>query len=129
MEAEVWHISEYQQVLDDDQESCTPAEMARNIDNLLGRMHVDLLAHGNIDEAEASALAPMVSAALSEPRPLPEDELPTRHALRLPGRGEAGGEGVVIVDLEAGTEEEKNSAVQVSCWDIGGGVRGTRFTL
>ena len=114
MEAEVWHIEEYQGVLEDDK-SCTPAEMTRHVDRLLGRMHVDVLAHGNVLEGEAAALAPMISAALSEPTPLPEADLPSRHALRLPPcRGAEEGEvDAVVVDLEAGSIEENNSAVQV----------------
>lgn len=116
MEAEVWHITEYQRALEDDA-LCTPAEMSRSFDRLLRRMHVDVLAHGNVGKEEAMALAPAIAAALSNPEPLAEDQLPTRHTLRLPqggGRGEGSRGGGVVVDLEAATDEEKNSAVQVN---------------
>lgn len=111
MEAEVWHIDEYRQVLEG--EACTPAEMAGHFDKILARMRVDAMAHGNVARKEAEGLVDTIAAALGRPEPLPEAELPTRHALRLPARGEGGGNGVVVVDLEAETEEEKNSAVQV----------------
>lgn len=39
MEAEVWHIDEYRQALEDEK-NCTPFEMARHFDNILGRMRV-----------------------------------------------------------------------------------------
>lgn len=107
----MWHISEYQRALEDSA-VCSPAMMTRHFDRLLTRLHVDVMAHGNVAEEEAAALAPAIVAALSYPERLPEEELPSRHALRLPdgGRGGAGG---IVVDLEAGTEEEANSAVQV----------------
>lgn len=107
VEANVWHISEYQRVLEDDV-LCTPAAMTRQFDRLLTRMHVDILAHGNVARDEAAALAPAIAMALSNPEPLPEAELPARHALRLPDHGRA-----VVVELEAATDEEKNSAVEV----------------
>ncbi|CAM9615285.1 unnamed protein product, partial [Hapterophycus canaliculatus] len=122
MEADVWHIDEYRQALDDDA-NCTPAEMARHFDRILSKMRVDVMGHGNLGRKEAEALAPAISEALLHPQPLPESELPTRHGLRLlaagesDGGGEGGaggsGNGVVVVDLTAATEEEKNSAVQV----------------
>eukprot|EP00903_Cladosiphon_okamuranus_P005475 g5460.t1 len=111
MEAEVWHIDEYRRELEG--EACTPAEMSRYFDKILARMHVDVMAHGNVAREEAEGLVDTIAAALGRPEPLPEAELPTRHALSLPARGEGGGNGVVVVDLEAETEEEKNSAVQV----------------
>lgn len=110
MEAEVWHVREYMAALEDD--SCTPAAMTRYFDRLLTRLHVDVLAHGNVGKDEAASLAPAISSALSNPQLLPEEELPSRHALRLPLGGFDGGDGVVL-DLEAATQEEKNSAVQV----------------
>lgn len=120
MEAEVWHIDEYQQALEDDA-NCTPAEMARHFDKVLSKMRVDVMGHGNLGRKEAEALAPAISDALLHPQPLPEAELPTRHGLRLLAAGESGGagveggsgNGVVVVDLTAATAEEKNSAVQV----------------
>ena len=123
MEAEVWHIDEYRRALEDDR-ACTPAEMAGHFDKVLARMRVDVMAHGNVAREEAVGLVDTIAAALGRPEPLPEAELPTRHALSLPaaqgarGEGEesSGGNGVVLVDLEAETEEEKNSAVQVGPW-------------
>ncbi|CAM9916972.1 unnamed protein product [Scytosiphon promiscuus] len=118
MEANVWHIDEYRQALEDDA-NCTPAEMARHFDRVLSKMRVDVMGHGNLGREEAEALAPAISEALLHPQPLPESELPTRHGLRLlaagesEGGGEGSGNGVVVVDLTAATEEEKNSAVQV----------------
>lgn len=114
MEADVWHIDEYRRALEDD-EDCTPAEMARHFDKILARMRVDVMAHGNVAVEEAEGLVDTVAAALGRPEPLPEAELPTRHALKLPaaGDGEGAGSGVVVVDLQAKMEDEKNSAVQV----------------
>ncbi|CAN0057284.1 unnamed protein product [Laminaria digitata] len=90
--------------------------MVRHFDRLLQRLRVEVLAHGNIAEGEAAALGPAIASALSQPEALPETELPTRHALRMPDGGRRGGGaggGGVVIDLEAATEEEKNSAVQV----------------
>lgn len=116
MEAEVWHIDEYRQAIED-KRRCTPAGMAEHFDRVLGRMHVDVMAHGNVGREEAEGLADAIAAALGRPEPLPEAELPTRHAIKLPATGEGGGRGggsgEVVVDLEAQTEEEQNSAVQV----------------
>lgn len=118
MEADVWHIDEYRRSLEDEK-NCTPSEMAGSFDRILARMRVDVMAHGNVAREEAEGLVDTIAAALGRPEPLPEAELPTRHAIRLPaageGEGEGGGSGVVVVDLQAETEEEKNSAVQV-CW-------------
>ena len=114
----MWHIREHERALEDDL-TCSPAEMARHLDRLLQRLRVEVLAHGNIAEGEAAALGPAIASALSQPEALPEAELPTRHALRMPDGGRRGGGGGsvggggVVVDLEAATEEEKNSAVQV----------------
>lgn len=107
MEAEVWHIREYQAALLDET-VCTPAQMARHFDRLLKRLHVEVLANGNVARSEAVGLGPAISAALSEPELLPEEELPTRHALKLPAGG-----GDVVLELEAATEDENNSAVLV----------------
>lgn len=112
MEAEVWHIDEYRRALED-RESCTPAEMAGHFDKILSRMRVDVMAHGNVARQEAEGLVDSIAAALGRPEPLPESELPTRHAISLPAKGGSAGSGVVVVDLQAETEEEKNSAVQV----------------
>lgn len=89
--------------------------MVRHFDRLLQRLRVEVLAHGNIAEGEAAALGPAIASALSHPEPLSEEELPTRHALRMPdgGRRGVGERGGIVVDLEAAAEEEKNSAVQV----------------
>lgn len=128
MEAKVWHIDEYRRALEDD-EHCTPADMADHFDKILDRMRVDVMAHGNVASEEAEGLVDTVAAALGRPEPLPEAELPARHAIRLPAAGE-GGE-VVMVDLQAQTEEEKNSAVQVRYWFVccfWGGGRSRRLT-
>lgn len=112
MQAEVWHVSEYERALQDTA-GFTPAEMVRHMKHVLRRLHVEVLAHGNIAKSEAAALAPAIVTALLNPEPLPEAELPTRHTLKLPDAGSAGGAGEVVVELEAATEEEMNSAVQV----------------
>lgn len=51
MEAEVWHIDEYRQALED-RDACTPADMARHFDKILGRMRVDVMAHGNVGKSK-----------------------------------------------------------------------------
>lgn len=103
--------------------------MARHLDRLLQRLRVEVLAHGNIAEGEAVALGPAIASALSHPEPLSEEELPTRHAHRMPdggrrGVGGGGDGGGVVVDLEAATEEEKNSAVQVCACRLPGTLGG-----
>lgn len=106
----MWHIQEYKEALEDAQ--CTPAKMVRYFDRLLTRLHVDVLAHGNVGKEEATSLPRTISEALSNPKPLSQAEIPSRHALRLPLGGRGGHQGIVV-DLEATTQEENNSAVQV----------------
>ncbi|CAM9474661.1 unnamed protein product, partial [Choristocarpus tenellus] len=110
LETDTWHISEYQRALEDPQ-LCSPLAMTQTMEASLSRLRADILTHGNIAKSEAIAVGQSVQDALRSPRGLRDDELPSRATVKLPQQGH------VVVELEAATASEENSAVEV-CFQV-----------
>eukprot|EP00611_Tribonema_gayanum_P026907 TRINITY_DN6514_c0_g1_i4.p1 TRINITY_DN6514_c0_g1~~TRINITY_DN6514_c0_g1_i4.p1 ORF type:complete len:425 (-),score=122.35 TRINITY_DN6514_c0_g1_i4:74-1348(-) len=105
LESDTWHVDEYAAALES--QDCTPAAMARAMEETLSRVGVDVLAHGNLCAAEAKQLGHRLHEALSPFAPLPVEQRPHRETMQLP----AGGGGTVL--LVPATEGEDNSAVEL----------------
>lgn len=74
-----WTVSEKLAAL----EQITPANLQEHIGELLARMHIESLVHGNVTEEEALGFAKTVEEAF-KPEPLTPEELKSHRALVIP---------------------------------------------
>jgi len=120
----MWHISEYSQVLRDTDGSAFLKPLTEHVAAALARIRVEVLAHGNIADEEALDLAKTLkenlvacTAADAEKEcALPDEEVPQNTVVILP----EGPEKVFAVDfdLEAVNPVEENNAI-LNVYQIG----------
>jgi len=100
-----WHLSEYLEVLD---RPVSLETWAAEVRQALGRLQLEVLVHGNANEAEAGSVADALFSALEGLGARPLEDSPRRAVTRLD-------EGSVLVferDLAAESPAQENSCTQ-----------------
>lgn len=110
--ANMWHISEYVDVLNGTDGERLLQPLSEKVSAALSRIRLEVLAHGNVVAKETEDMAKVITSSFVDEgasEPLPDAELPKNSVVLLPP--EPQGVTVFDFDLEAVNPVEENSAI------------------